>query len=80
MALGFYLLNYQLCFMSGVKMSNVKLKVRTLFISNLISLYADKCDGPDTCYNHGACLGTPRKCICDVGYQLTGYYGNHCEG
>nr|XP_019930814.2 wnt inhibitory factor 1-like [Crassostrea gigas] len=39
----------------------------------------DECDGPDTCYNHGACLGTPRKCICDVGYQLTGYYGNHCE-
>lgn len=60
--------------------SILKLKVRTLSNSNLISLYEDECDGPDTCYNHGACLGIPRKCICDVGYRFTGYYGKHCEG
>ncbi|XP_078322377.1 uncharacterized protein LOC111105160 [Crassostrea virginica] len=39
----------------------------------------DECDGPDTCNNHGACLGIPRRCICDVGYQLTGFYGRNCE-
>lgn len=33
MTLGFYLLDCQICFMPGVNMSNVKLKVRTLFIS-----------------------------------------------
>lgn len=40
----------------------------------------DECDGPDTCNNHGACLGIPRRCICDVGYQLSGFYGRNCEG
>ncbi|XP_062617181.1 protein shifted-like [Saccostrea cucullata] len=39
----------------------------------------DECDGPDSCNNHGACVGIPRKCECDIGYQPTGYYGKHCE-